>query len=273
MAYPFTVQYEDMPSDKTIQDDYMWVYLYPYNGSMESQCEPGGTAIESIKSYCEQILRNTTVDGYSIEKLKTESGSGNYFEAEWADSDTEYIGGNFLERFVKEPSKNNIPNGYGDLTDYVGCHHLVHDRDPGCNETGGRDGDGYAPYGAGGAGPEQAYNNATAAWAPICPNNTSLTKAAAVQEPSHSFLSEEYDDPWAGTITVDGVTFEDDHTLGKVYESDRRVTPMLTYHWDDNISDRGDCKSYSTDPTAETHTTTVTYCTEAATENTADNSA
>ncbi len=45
---------------------------------------------------------------------------------------------------------------------------------------------------------------------------------------------------------------------------------MLTYHWDDNITDRGDCQSYSTDPVADSHTKDITSCTKKAVQLTAD---
>lgn len=277
MAKPYDTVVEDIPSNPSSDDDYMLVYLYPSKSSMESYCTSGSMVVKALKTALEDFVSYGAADGWGIYQFRTTGfgGNGEYFDTVAGDTDNKGFFDDFFDRFVSDDAEDSVENGYGDLSRYVGCHHLVHDRTEGCNETGyidGDKGDGYtAPYYAGGESrPPVSFTGAGAGWAPVCPDDRSLTKAAAVQEVVHSFINEEkhYED-WWGTIK----SIEDDHTLGRVADTQggKVASPMITYHWDDKITDRGDCASYSTDPYAATNSSVVTECTKEAVRITASN--
>lgn len=250
----------NMPDNQLADEDYMIVYLYPSNKNMETHCAAGSNLVSTIADALEGILSYGACDGWEIYRFETPEtgGSGNYFDDVGGDPDGDGYYDEFHPKFVSEPSGDteNYKNGYGDLSGFIGCHHLVHDKTgEACNET-----QGYAPNYV--SALRGSFTSSGASWAPIC-SDTSLTEAAVVQEIVHSYIDEEGDwESWWGTLNGS----EDDHTLGRVVDSQagRIATPMMAYHWDDNITDRGNCASYSTDPTADTHSYLVTDCTKEA---------
>lgn len=281
MSDPYELVSSDMPSNPDRDGDYLFVHLYPYNNNMESYCGSNSIVTNAIETAAGDLLSYGAIDGWEITRFRTShlGGDGNYFENVWGDSDTrDEIGGYFYDKFITETkySVENLPTGYGDLSGYLGAHHLIHDKPEGCYELGSADEENGLTAPAGANANENGTNSfvaSTGSWAPVC-SDTKLTKSAALQEILHTFIDEAYQQDFWGTITTDSGYEDHEHTLGKVFEvfGDRICTPMLTYHWDDNITDNGDCASYTSDPVADTHSPQITKCTKRAIEDTAINS-
>jgi hypothetical protein len=250
--------------DSNSGSQWMSVYLYPWSTYQKNACETGGIAADAIRQAADELVSFGAVDYYEILRFKAE----NYNYPEWGDIDGytyDEIEDNFRDYLddTTSNSDSDVPNnGTGDnLYDQVGVHQLIHGGYTGCDETA----NGYAPVGAGAEHwGDSAFLEGRVAWSPVC-SDSGLTRNAAIQECTHMFCHPDYDDTWTGEIDYT----EDQHTLGKV-NSSYDVTPMLTYHWDDNITYRGDCPSYSSDPTASGHEQSMTYCTKAAIRKTAD---
>lgn len=246
----------------------MSVYLYPWNDvtELKNAVDDGGIAAVAIRDAAAELLNHGSIEYYEILRFKAE----NYNYPKWGDIDNDSYSDieNKFKDYLDDTSSSydNVPNnGTGeDLYSQVGVHQLIHGGSTGCDETAG----GYAPNGAGAeTWGNTAFVEGRVAWSPVC-SNDGLTKNAAIQESLHMFCAPDCDDTWTGSIDGD----EDQHTLGKVdsYNGVYKTTPMLTYHWDDNITDRGSCPSYSTDPSASGHRQSSTYCTKEAIKETAD---
>lgn len=250
-------------------EKWMTVYLYPWSSDEKGTCEKLGDVATALRDAGEELVDHGAITYYDINRFRAEDYDYNY--PEWGDID-DYSYGEIEDNFrdyLDDTTSNDdsdVPsNGSGaNLYSLTGVHQLIHGGYTGCNETSG-----YAPAGAGAEHwGNTAFSEGRVAWSPVC-SDDGLEKNAAIQECTHMFCGHDADDQWEGGTETKS---EDQHTLGKVIDSSSgdNVTPMLTYHWDENITDRGDCPSYSTDPTATGYEQSMTYCTKEAIKATAE---
>lgn len=239
------------------------VHLYPMSG-LNSTCQSGGTVSTALRDALDSLLNADSFDYYEILRFKIEETT--LYAPDFVDPDEGTTTESQFKDYLRgDTDGGSIENGTGqNLYSQTGVHHLVHDNQNACDEDSG----GYAPAGANGEGRSQsAFSQGLVSWAPVCDNNTSLTEAAAVQEPLHMLINPSHDDQWTGSD-------DDQHSLGKVisYNTSDIVTPMLTYHWDDSKSEvgEGDCPSTYDNRYASSHTPIPTTCSEKAAKNTAD---
>lgn len=235
---------------------WMSIYLYP-DSDVEGTCKQNGTVADALRYACDKLVNFAAIDYYEILRFKID---------DYTPPDSIYASSSSVEsEFIDYLEGDGDPaNGTGDnLYSLTGVHQLIHGEQNACDEDSG----GYAPYGAGGqrtTDKQTAFTEGLAAWSPVCDYNHGLTKNAAIQECLHMFLADAWDDPWTGSE-------DDQHSLGTVNKSyyNSFVTPLLTYHWDDEdqIGD-GECPPdqwYAAD-----HQKSPTDCTKKAMRKTAD---
>lgn len=239
------------------------VHLYPQTG-LNGQCQIGGTVSTALRDAFDSLLDAKAFDYYEIFRFRTES-PGLYAPDSVDLSDRSNTVSEFEDYLRGNTDNGELQNGTGqNLYSQTGVHHLVHHDQNACDETSG----GYAPLGAGGESRSlSAFSQGLMSWAPVCDNNDGLTENAAVQEPLHMLINPNHDDQWTG--------FNDDqHSLGKIisYNTSHLVTPMLTYHWDDDKSSVGEGTCPSTNDTryANGYSVIPTSCSEDATAETVD---
>lgn len=204
------------------QTDVLNVCLYPYQyrSSIHAACSSGGEVAEAIKTAAEQIVNNTSVDGYGIHRWKWEDSNTKYpyWGEDFNNSNTNPANGmrNFLQN----------DNGTGDdLYSLRGVHQVIH-MDAGeasCEDDAGD----YAPDGAGAeiqSDGESAFTTGMVAWSPYC-TNTDLMRTAAIQEAAHCMFHWENEDPYVR-----------EHSLGTI-DNYVDCSPMLAYHWDNDSNE------------------------------------
>lgn len=242
----------------------MTVHLYPFPFSdVYDACGQDGDVAGSIRDAGEELLNFGAIDYYEVLRFKI----NDYRAPDQIDPTASSVESDF-KTYLKGKSvcdtcscPGGEPEYYNGTCDNLlslsGVHQMVHDDQTACDETGGD----YAPAGvsAEGTGPsESAFGTGLVAWSPVCSSNDSLTWNASIQECLHLFIAHEDDNTWTGGD-------DDQHSLGKVNITstsvDPLVTPMLTYHWDDDISE-GDCPS-DTDTPGD-HQKALTECTKKA---------
>lgn len=232
---------------------WMTVHLYPYD-SVRSTCEPSGKVVSALETALDDLISYGSADYYEILRFKTE-----YYNS------PDHVNGQDGE--TESNFRDYLQNGNGtgeDLYTRVGVHQLFHTGQNACDEDSG----GYAPAGANAEGTSSsAFVEPLMAWSPVCNYDDGLTKNAAVQECLHEFIKYNKDDPYTGSN-------DDQHSLGKVtyFNYTGYVTPLLTYHWDDDKSQvgEGNCPSDTEDRYASEHFQTPTDCTKKAIRDTAD---
>lgn len=213
----------------------MNIYLYAYSSDEASLVDDGGRIADTLASRASQLLNEGEVNYYSVERFR--SGYYKYPEDEWYGSLSD--DDDFEEEFVEFLEYQNGTDN--DLHTLPGAHLLVHPGS-GCNETDGY----YAPDGAEVMAGD-AFDEGVAAWSPVCDYNMSLSENAAIQEVLHPFI----DDPFRG----------DEHKHGTINSAGYNrysVSPMLTYHWDDDVGHCGDLAA----ETPDTHHQYLTSCTK-----------
>jgi len=242
----------------TRSENTMRIYLYPYENTRDlvESCSSGGIVADTLVNALDQVYSNVPIDGYRIERWRLEeNGLGvpfftNLDYADWS----EMIDG--FNNFLQDSDEHGWT---GNLKSRKGVHRFIHSSDTGCNETVNPTSSRHAPYGAGGEYVDTpgGWDEGRIMWSPYCPEDVGLTKNAAIQEMIHQFALSEFADPWL----PDG---EDDyHATGKVSLSqdyDYLCSPLITYHWDDDISP-GDCHPGDNCYDADGHNQTLTDCT------------
>lgn len=245
----------------------MNIFLYPFSDNAK---EGISDAAYALKDACEDLL-GPAIDYYKIRSWDTDKKKPD-FPSNRIGLDGEWIG----DRFIDFLEGNN---GTGDnVKNLTGAHLLIHDRG-GENQWGGCEHQ-ENEYHGGGAGAEATsmtgFNEGLAAWAPYCPYNKSLGKAAAIQETLHQFIDHDH----AKTQECSG--YIRDHSAGTLncratyYDYVCYCTPMLAYHWDDedSHSEDPDCvcpRDVEKEP--DGYTTDLTSCTIESVEETAENKA
>lgn len=226
----------------------MLVRLYPRTDDQRAACGPGGVASAAILDAGEQLYEYGSVDYYAVYRYRIGHPS---YAAPGDRIDWEDAAGSF-RAFLREDAAPAE-----DLYGYRGVHQLVHGGPTGCDEDAG----GYAPAGAGAEYSQTtAFGGGVVAWSPVCADR-GLTRNAAIQEAVHCLLHyDEYDDDLTGSG-------DDEHTLGRVV--DRETTPLMTYHWDDDVDEFGG-RCPSEDDRADGHTQRLTACTKTAVAQTAE---
>lgn len=207
---------------------WMSVYLYPQS-DVQSTCESGGVVATALRDAGDDLVDFGAIDYYEVLRFRIED----YNPPDGIDptDGTEAEFKEYLDDDGESPD-----NGTGeDLYTEVGVHQLIHSNQNACDENS----EGYAPAGANaeGTGDKQtAFTDGLVAWSPVCSSNDGLTRNAAIQECLHMFIGDAWDDTWTGQ-------YDDQHSLGEVvlFNSTGYVTPMLTYHWDDDDIGDGDC--------------------------------
>lgn len=241
--------------------EWMSVYLYPHTDSSGSDemvaCKSEGSVATALRHAGNELLSWEAIDYYEVLRFRVED----YKPPDTVDP----TNGNETVNDFKEYLDDNgtsPDNGTGEnLYSQIGVHQLIHSNQNACDE----DSEGYAPAGANaeGSDPEvTAFTTGLVAWSPVCSNSTGLTRNAAIQEALHQFIGKAYDDGWTGTE-------DDQHSLGTVREPNQigYVTPLLTYHWDDDIGD-GSCPPDKW--TASGYDQELTSCTKSAVKESAD---
>lgn len=248
----------------------MTVHLYPFHYSdVFNSCGQDGDVADAIRGAGEELLNFGAIEYYEILRFKVGQYRSPYqidpTGNVQADFKTYLNGRSVCEDCTCSGEDPEYYNGTcDDLLSLTGVHQLIHDDSTACDETAGDP----APAGVSAEGTgawESAFETGLVAWSPFCSSNSGLTRNAAIQECLHLFIPREADDQWAEPD-------DEQHSLGKVHFTSNDIaplaTPMVTYHWDDNV-DGGECPSESDTPGG--HDQSLTECTKKAvrkTENT-----
>lgn len=84
MVDPYDPIDEDMPDLVKSDEDYIFVYLYPYNNNMEKHCKSGSDVVSAIKTAVSDLVSYGAADGWKIYRFRTNElgGNGKYFDEE-----------------------------------------------------------------------------------------------------------------------------------------------------------------------------------------------
>lgn len=260
----------------------MRIFLYPWSERQVAPCTEEGFVVEALRDSAEQLYEYGAIERGEIWRFSADEFSFPASASPTTDVDE------MNSTAIEDTFVSWLETGSGtgaNLHTLTGVHQLVHGGPTGCTETAGETPGGhYAPAGAGAElTPSTAFGTGVAAWSPVC-ENEGLSKNAAIQEALHTLIGGQWSQ-WAGTTaqlrnaygepTEDSEQYKfDQHTLGATVparqtsgdtDDDRYlVTPMLTYHWDDDP--QGGCRDEYVKPAA--HTQELTVCTKEAIEQT-----
>lgn len=236
----------------------MYVMLYPNTSYEEGFLESGDDIPSAIHDAMQQLESYGSISYYSLDRFDT----SNYNYPDLNISTWEDIRDGFRS-FLEDGSKNgtgtNLKNGY------IGSHLLVHSE--GCSAD-----DSIAAYEASDSCSDNssAFSRGVMSWTGSeCNLDSGLRKNSAIQEPLHTFIRYE-DIEGIHDLTNDNdgtIRRFEEHRLGEV--SDFDVTPLLTYHADEDPREKGDCDGDGT--SVDGHTQQLTWCTKEAVKLTADN--
>lgn len=217
----------------------MYILLYPNKSGQKNYAKSGSIITNALKNSCEQLLASDSITHYKIQRFKVDEY--NYPEL----SDSELKSPCILD-YLKSSSTDTCDsineNGTGDdLTGVIGCHTIIHDYD--CT-TGNV---------AAGGGSEDctdgsAFSQARTAWTSVNCRDDSLTRSSVIQEPLHQYIlasDPDFQDLVSDCDNDGEITYREEHALGKIWPSDREVSPLLTYHADEEEFNCGDCKTGS----------------------------
>lgn len=239
------------------------VWLYANNSTINSNCDTGSEITTALDNVMTRLENDGRISAYTIQRYKSDRDDLNYPRVDVKDSDGD---GNYTDDIFEQfndflTNGNNDGNGSGfNLKNKIGVHLLVHDS--GCSQMrAGAEGIGIKECSSDFSKSTRytAFSQGGMATTGVC-NNVGLRRNSAIQEVLHLFIRNDQDN----VSSLYGS--EDEHSLGWV-DPYQILSPMLTYHVDDN-EPAGDCKR-DTD-TIDGYTDYITTCTSKAVGRTAN---
>lgn len=245
----------------------MFVYLYPNKNGEISYTDASTSSDNQILNTLDQmgqtLVNAGSISYYEILRFKAED----YIKPKFAENE---IGGCSFLDYLKGPDTacnlSGWKNGTGDdLTGIRGSHLLLHSYDCVVDNVGGVGGEGDCTT-------PSAFTESGLVWSSVSCSDSDLTLNSARQEPLHGFILQKKNRVKDLIADCDGngeIDLINEHALGQVYRdtNTNKISPLLTYHADEEEFDCGDC---ATGLAPGDWTQQLTTCTKDAVQYTAD---
>lgn len=243
----------------------LYIMLYPNTQDEKPYTKSGSNKtiiLDTLDQMGQELLNHNSISYYEIQRFHVED----YEYPNLTSSELNNISCNFSD-YLKGPYDSACvgkTNGTGDdLSGVIGVHVLLHSEN--CTTD----------YVSAGGGTDDcntgsAFTQGRMAWTSVNCSDSNLTRNSVVQEPLHQFILVHKSGVQSMLEDCDNdgdIDYMNEHALGKVWNNSTNsgVSPLLTYHADEEEFNCGTCKtgaSYSDwDQTLTTCTKDAVYYT------------